>query len=400
MKLFVSFEADSIDQMVDRASIADNPEEVSRISQTVERGNRIWVSWAESHGGKVLSVGWSEGRLEIQADYLSELPGIREQYGGATGSTCSVGVGTKLSEADRSLKAAKVQGGDRIQLFTEEVDEILAEQKDDQELQKAAPAMNQGSAAGFSGASRATPTAPAAPRAEGSEHSENEVLQTQIANAQPPPEAPKPTAADYEQLFHQLAAAQGQKDQEQPAGRPSGLAGAREQIVQILQQVRAHGRELEQMKQTNPQVYKSIVGVVQAMIAMARDAMGDQVQPPQEVAKAEGKVGQCKWKLGERRCRRQVTGDYCHDHKDHWANKVKKPELDKAALEAGKTGRHNVILPVGSQIDSGPSADHEAGEIKIQDPATGKTKWRQVRAGLVMNPEDGTKTSSRNVSGG
>jgi hypothetical protein len=79
---------------------------------------------------------------------------------------------------------------------------------------------------------------------------------------------------------------------------------------------------------------------------------------------------------------------------------AKKAELDKAALEAGKTGRHNVILPVGSQIDSGPSADHEAGEIKIQDPATGKTKWRQVRAGLVMNPEDGTRTSSRNVSGG
>jgi hypothetical protein len=420
MKLFVSFDGDHIGRMVGRASLADNPEEVARIGQAIDRGNRVWTSWAEAHGGKVVNVGGDEGRLEVEADYLSELPGIREQYEGAVGSTCSVGIGTKLSEADRSLMAAKLQGGDRIQLYTEEVDEILAEAKDkteaeklndeylnpDSGLQKAAPAMNAGSNAGFAGASHSTPAAPAAPT-EGSEHSENEVLQSQIENAPPTPEAPKPSAADYEQLFHQLAAQQ--QSQEQPAGKPSGVVdGVREQVVKVLQNVRAHAAELEQMKQTNPEMYSSVVGVVQAMIAMARSTMGDDgQQPPQEqeedVQKAEGKVGRCKWKLGERRCQRQVTGDYCHDHKDHWANKIKNreptsEELDKAALEAGKTGRHQVNLPVGSQVDPGPSAAHEGGELKVQDPATGKTKWRQVRAGIVMAP-DGTPTSSRNPGG-
>jgi hypothetical protein len=467
MKLFVSFDGDHIGRMVGRASLADNPEEVARLGQAIDRGNRIWASWAESHGGKVVGVGGDEGRLEIEADYLSELPGIREQYEGAVGSTCSVGVGTKLSEADRSLMAAKLQGGDRIQLYTEEVDEILAEAKEkteseklqdeylnpDSGLQKAAPAMNAGSNAGFAGASRSTPAAPAAPT-EGSEHSENEALNSQIANAPAPAEAPKPTAADFEQLFHQLAAAQ--KDQQQPAGKPSGVVdGVREQVVKVLQNVRANAPALEQMKQSNPEMYQSVVGVVQAMIAMARSAMGDGGQPQQEeeVQKAEGKVGRCKWKLGERRCQRTITGDYCHDHKDHWANKILRKDLmpggkgddasdssfdpeqlaegmrvemeehgldearakevakdhltedpsyyskmDKAALEAGKTGRHQVTLPVGSQVDPGPSAAHEGGELKVQDPATGKTKWRQVRAGIVMAP-DGTPTSSRNPGG-
>ena len=467
MKLFVSFDGDHIGRMIGRASLADNPEEVAKISQAIDRGNRVWSSWAESHGGKVVNVGGDEGRLEVEADYLSELPGIREQYEGAVGSTCSVGVGTKLSEADRSLMAAKLQGGNRIQLYTEEVDEILAEAKEkteaeklsdeyldpDSGLQKAAPAMNQGTNAGFAGASHSTPAAPAAPT-EGSEHSENEVLRSQIANAPKPPEAVKPTGADYEQLFHQLAAAQ--KEQEQPAGKPSGVVdGVREQVVKVLQQVRSHAAELEQMKQSNPEMYQSVVGVVQAMIAMARGALGDDAQqPPQEeeVQKAEGKVGQCKWKLGERRCKRQVTGDYCHDHVNHWANKILRKDLmpggqaddmgdsgfdpeqlaegmrremdehgldetrakevakdhlvedpnyyrmDKAALEAGKTGRHQVNLPVGSQVDPGPSAAHEGGEIKVQDPETGKSKWRQVRAGIVMAP-DGTPTSSRNPGG-
>lgn len=465
MKLFVSFDGDHIGRMVGRASLADNPEEVARIAQSIERGNRLWASWAESHGGKVVNVGGDEGRLEIEADYLSELPGIREQYEGAVGSTCSVGIGTKLSEADRSLMAAKLQGGDRIQLYTEEVDEILAKVKEKTEaeklsdeyldpdtgLNKAMPGMNAGANAGFAGASQSQ-AAPTAAPTEGSEHSENEVLNSQIENAPPTPEAPKTSAADYEQLFHQLAAQQ----KEEPQGKPSGVVdGVREQVVKVLQSVRGHAQELEQMKQTNPEMYTSVVGVIQAMIAMARSSLGDESQPEQgqeDVQKAEGKVGQCKWKLGERRCQRKVTGDYCHDHKDHWANKILRKDLmpggkgddisdssfdpeqlaegmrvemeehgldearakevakdhltedpsyykmDKAALEAGKTGRHQANLPVGSQVDPGPSAAHEGGELKVQDPATGKTKWRQVRAGIVMAP-DGTPTSSRNPGG-
>lgn len=49
-----------------------------------------------------------------------------------------------------------------------------------------------------------------------------------------------------------------------------------------------------------------------------------------DMAKAEAK--QCKWKLGERRCKRMVTTDYCHDHVSHWANKINQQPLDKAEV--------------------------------------------------------------------
>lgn len=90
--------------------------------------------------------------------------------------------------------------------------------------------------------------------------------------------------------------------------------------------------------------------------------------------------------------------------KDHLAedpkyySPVMKRKVKKAALEAGKTGRHQVNYPVGTQIDGSPSGAHEAGELKVRDPATGKTKWRSVRAGIVMSP-DGSPTSSRNPGG-
>lgn len=77
---------------------------------------------------------------------------------------------------------------------------------------------------------------------------------------------------------------------------------------------------------------------------------------------------------------------------------VMKRKIKKAALDAGKTGRHQVNYPVGTQIDGSPSGAHDAGELKVRDPATGKTKWRSVRAGIVM-AGDGTPTSSRNPGG-
>jgi hypothetical protein len=68
------------------------------------------------------------------------------------------------------------------------------------------------------------------------------------------------------------------------------------------------------------------------------------------------------------------------------------------AKEAGKTGRHNTILPVGSQVDMGPSSrvGGKAGHVKVRSKA--KSKWRQVWNNMVMAP-DGTPTSSLNPDG-
>jgi hypothetical protein len=66
--------------------------------------------------------------------------------------------------------------------------------------------------------------------------------------------------------------------------------------------------------------------------------------PPQGVPIQKSEAKQCKWKLGERRCKRMVTTDYCHDHVDHWANKIRQREeaetpMEKAALPPAGTGQ-------------------------------------------------------------
>lgn len=54
----------------------------------------------------------------------------------------------------------------------------------------------------------------------------------------------------------------------------------------------------------------------------------------------------------------------------------------KAALSATKTGRHDVVLPVGSVKEGGSGIHGEAGKIKVQH-GDGKTGWVQAQAGQV-----------------
>lgn len=127
MDIFVAWDGDHIGREVGRASLADDVEGLRRISQSIDLGNQIWKSWVEKHGGSLISMGGDEGRAQLPADYLDELPQIREQYAKVVDAAVSVGVGTKLSEADQALLAAKLQGGDRVVFYTEDAAKIVEE---------------------------------------------------------------------------------------------------------------------------------------------------------------------------------------------------------------------------------------------------------------------------------
>jgi hypothetical protein len=131
MKVLIAWDGDHIGREVGRASLADDVEGLRRISQAIDLGNNTWRSWIVMNGGSVISMGGDEGRAEILAEKLPELPKIREQYAEAVGASVSVGVGTKLSEADRALIVAKLRGGNRIVLYTDDLeDEIKAAEQE------------------------------------------------------------------------------------------------------------------------------------------------------------------------------------------------------------------------------------------------------------------------------
>jgi hypothetical protein len=317
MNFYVSFDGDHIGNLVGRSRLADDTVGVKRISQAIEQGNKIFEAWALSHSGEVISLGGDEGSILISGEYLGEIPKLREQYKDIAGSTVSIGVGVKLSEADKSLIFSKLHGGDKITLYTKKVEDAITNLKE--------------------------------------KPSEGEKLKEAYLDVRKAEEPKK----DYESLFHEAV-----NKKKEPEENPGISDETKAKVVQVLQSVKAHGPELEQLKQSNPELYQSVVSLVQAMITMAKG--------PEPVRKSEE----------------------CEHETDEKEQKCSKCGVEIEDLEKGlAVGRHIVRLPVGSQIDPGPSSGSNAGKIKIKKP-DGKVVWRSVRSGLKMAP-DGTPISSR-----
>ena len=103
--VFVAFDGDHIGREVGRASLADDVEGLRKLSQAIEKGNQLWGSWALASMGTVVSLGGDEGRVEVPADKLGDIPDLRAQYHSAVGASVTVGVGMTLSEADKALSS-------------------------------------------------------------------------------------------------------------------------------------------------------------------------------------------------------------------------------------------------------------------------------------------------------
>lgn len=290
MKVIIAWDGDHIGREVGRASLADDVDGLRRISQAIDLGNNVWKSWVVMNAGSIISMGGDEGRAEIAAEKLSELPRIRDQYAQAVSATVSVGVGTKLSEADRALLVAKLRGGDRIVLYSEDIEPEIeaaekqkvntteAEKLSDEYLGKAdpgqapeSPAAAQPTAAGFQPAAPAID--PGNDQQDGGPPPAQDAGAAQETGAQPAPQGDP--GEDFEEAFHGLAEDQQKKDQGDPEKDASSDDQLKAQVVQILQQLKEQAPILEQVKQSAPDTYQAVMNMAQAVIAMARKLNGD-----------------------------------------------------------------------------------------------------------------------------
>lgn len=244
-KVYISFDGDHIGRKIGQASLSDSADEIRRISQAIEKGNEIWRSWTVVVGGDVISLGGDEGRISINVDHIHDLPTMQEKYASAVGATVSVGVGLKLSEADKALLASKLHGGNKITFYTPEIEEELHEVE------------------------------------EKHHQTEEDKVFDQYLN-----KAEHPLMGQFEQIIQEQEQAEGAKQAESEKSSQTGQMKAA--VVQILQQVRANTKELEGLKTEAPHLYQSIMSLVQALIMMGRQLQAPPTPgAPQPMAKAE-----------------------------------------------------------------------------------------------------------------
>ncbi len=126
-RVFVATDGDRIGRVVGTMRLANDIEGVRRVSNLIERGNKLITSWAERYAGELIEEGGDEVAVAVPPRALPELVAIVEQYHAGVGATLSVGVGPSLAEASKALFVAKLRGGDQILAWAPEMEKELAE---------------------------------------------------------------------------------------------------------------------------------------------------------------------------------------------------------------------------------------------------------------------------------
>lgn len=398
-KVYLSWDGDGIGRMVGRARLRDDDSEVRRISSGIDSANEMIKNWVISKGGTVTSVGGDEGSVTVPVDALGELPQIRSKYEDLAGATVSIGVGLKMSEADKALLTAKIQGKNRILFYSPECDAALAKLTEKTEylagdIAKSNTAMNEGA---FTGAKR--PVAPAeaeSPTATQPEHSQGVAIIDLVHNAQEEaPGSPEQThaAEDLEDYFHNLASDQHAKDADVHDQAAEQRHQIKSQVAQILQEIKTQAPNLAQLKDAAPDTYKAVMDMSNAMIALARELVEpDKMVKSEEPTVPHSETGWCSV------CKDPLDKDGHCKVKAHWKElDVSKDELESSEEDLDKnfgqgvgTGRTELHLPTGFTLSP-------EGKVKIQH-GDGKTGWVSVRSGQIMS-HDGHAISSRNPGG-
>lgn len=500
LNVIIAYNGDQLANEAKMASANDNPDDLAKLNQRVQQANGILRAWVESHGGQAIAQTGNGGRLRVGADWLHELESILDQYRKETRTTVSVGIGAKLSEAEKALEYSVLTGGNSVELFTPELEARLGALMDPENeadlhasyLDKAEHVVGKfrdtrgGGIIGASKPQLAKPETPKFAASKNDEHSETEALDSFLAE-QPP--APKPL--DLSKQFGELADASeaGEASKKEEAEKQAEGDAADDEfkkgVVSVLKEFKEQAPLWEQLKENEPDAYKTLTDMMQVMIDMAKQMYsGDETEPVQKnmgsmgvdsgpvgidstslslaeieafdkssmpmAAPLHGTVEGFLTALKGMPKEGHERGKFITQHMSHApflqaiqahpqgkqvhamltnflnskANAgvgvgakvlAKRSENDidtglkgiharinarsmaKATLNplaTGTTGRHQVVLPPNSQLDPSASAGRKVGRIKILDPETQKTKWRQVRAGLVMD-EKGLPISSR-----
>jgi hypothetical protein len=376
MDCFISWDGDHIGRQVGLAVLGDDVGEVRRVDQAINSGNELWRSFCLQVGGSVVEIGGDEGRIQIGADHLAEVPDIARRYAELVGATVSVGVGMKMSESAKALLVAKLRGGNQTVLWDPdmqaEIDKATSHPKTEQEkiadeyLGKAdqpgiAGTTDKDQHAGFTGAQRGA-------KGTQGDHEEGAQAEKSIEDAQdaaPPPPEGTHAAEDFEKQLHDMAAAQGKKDDADNQQQASQADQVKRRVAEVLLAVRQQMPVLQQLQTSAPDTFAAIMGLVQGVIELGRSV--SPAAPAQPPADREPSHVQAALSTVQK-----------EEMDASPATKV--GELDKANLGANVAASgHHLHLPVGSVLD---------GKVKVAH-ADGTQGWKEVRAGMVQGKEPG-----------
>lgn len=285
MHVYISGDGDHIGRKVGQATMADDVEAVRRIDQSIVRGNELWRSWVNANLGEWIEGGGDEFRAKVSTHALAGIEDMRRQYAEIVGATISVGVGKCMSESAKALMVAKVNGGDRTEMYTPDMESVVKELQEQateekgkiveslrkvhhQHMGPRLEGMNVGSNAGFEGRhwSQSQIRDPAAGRhtyhRESSAPKMPETSSTVSIGSS--------NSGRFGSELHRMARIQYTKDSEQQSAQQGQFNDLRQQVVGVLTTIKDHADKWAKIKEVYPELYQSMFRLMKLVIALGK----------------------------------------------------------------------------------------------------------------------------------
>ncbi len=339
MKLIFSWAAQDLND-----NVFDDDVEVKRTGwRIVKSGIDVLTSWLGLGNGSMIYEAGTEGAAEIPAEIVDELPRIFDQVMAAWKNEVSVGVGATLGDSKRALKIAQGRGGNRIIMWSEDYMQELSRElgsdegeEDEQgdffdderedtdqgkttglqrseiwdedsinnlmnalgddwmdltmKLQKDEVTPEEASAIEGPQSPASAPEGGGAGQAQGPESAMSADGVTAGSEGTAPAGSPagdgggkapkgKKAPASHEEAFHQAA---GDEDARQRASETPQRQELKQQVVQSLTKIKEAAPKLEALKQQAPDMYQTVLDIIETMSMMATEIVNEEQPDPEE----------------------------------------------------------------------------------------------------------------------
>jgi len=124
-KVYIFADGDNIGSMAGQKVLQNDLEGFIAQSKRIRDGNNLISQWIENSAGKVFNNEGDEIVGEIDESFIDQIEDLRAKYLQLTNNTISIGLGDSLSQAGKALIVAKITGKDRVVRYDHSVEDII-----------------------------------------------------------------------------------------------------------------------------------------------------------------------------------------------------------------------------------------------------------------------------------
>lgn len=254
--IYIAGDGDGIGSHVGQAVLHDDEQALHEISNAINEGQQTVIEWTESNGGTVISAGGDEFVAILPEELYEQLEDLREAYAQIVGATLTIGVGSSMSEAGKSLIYGKLNGKDQISHYDPSMEDFLDQSQNEQPSD----------------------------REKYDEHYLDSVYDHEASPDQDP--SMDPAMAD------DMAAPAQKIEEDQVAELPESgemqkdEQSLRDKMLNVVESFRSEKETIEATQQQNPELYQAFMTTLAAMMDLARK-MGPAAGAPDQPETAE-----------------------------------------------------------------------------------------------------------------